>query len=137
MKVTPRTRRGKVQVFADDTGVVSHVGSALLGELADRFGRTQELSAAMAPTRTRPSGNDPGWVIRDLALILAGGGDCLADLGALRDQVGLFGAVASDATAYRVIDSIDDERLGAIRAARAKARRRAWAAGPRREAIVL
>jgi hypothetical protein len=137
VKVTRSKRKRTLQVVADDTGVVSHAGSALLGELADRLGLTEGLGAAMAPTRRRPSAHDPGRVIRDLALMLADGGDCLADLGALRDQVDLFGQVASDATAFRVIDAIDDERLVAIRSARATARARAWAAGARPEQIVL
>ena len=42
--------------------------------------------------------------------------------GALRDQADLLRRVASDATAWRVIDAIDQERLEAIRAARARAR---------------
>jgi len=132
-----RTCTKKVQVVADATGVVSHAGSVLLSELADRLGLTAELSAAMASSRQRPSAHDPGRVVRDLAVMLAGGGDCLADLGALRDQVDLFGTVASDSTAFRVIDAIDDERLGAIRVARARARERAWAAGARPGEIVL
>jgi hypothetical protein len=47
-------------VVADDTGVASHVGSALLAELADRIGLTVELSRAMAPIRVRRAGHDPG-----------------------------------------------------------------------------
>ncbi len=137
MKVMRRTCKNTLQVLVDDTPVVSHVGSALLVELADRLGLTEGLSAAMAPTRRRPSAHDPGRVVRDLAVMLADGGDCLADLGALRDQVDLHGAVASDSTAFRVIDSIDGERLGALRAARAAARQRAWAAGARPKKIVL
>ncbi len=137
MKVMRRTCKNTLQVLVDDTPVVSHVGSALLVDLADRLGLTAGLSAAMAPTRKRPSAHDPGRVVRDLAVMLADGGDCLADLGALRDQVDLHGAVASDSTAFRVIDSIDGERLGALRAARAAARQRAWAAGARPKKIVL
>ena len=137
MKVMRRTCKRKVQVVADTTGVVSHAGSALLRELADTLGLSAGLSEAMAPTHQRPSAHDPGRVVRDLAVMLADGGDCLADLGALRDQVDLFGAVASDSTAFRVIDSIDDERLEAIRVARARARERAWAAGARPGEIVL
>jgi hypothetical protein len=38
--------------------------------------------------------------------MLAEGGDCLADLGAVRDQQALLGAVASDLTAFGVIDQI-------------------------------
>lgn len=137
MKVMRRTCTRKVQVRADATGVVSHAGSVLLSELANTLGLSAGLSEAMAPTRMRPSAHDPGRVVRDLAVMLAGGGDCLADLGALRDQVDLHGAVASDSTAFRVIDSIDAERLVAIRAARASARERAWAAGARPSEIVL
>ena len=73
--------------------------------------------------------HDPGRVLLDVALTLADGGDCLSDLSVLRDQPGLFGAVASTPTASRVVDSVDADRLGAIRAARAAARERAWAAG--------
>lgn len=137
MKVMRRTCPKKVQVVADATGVVSHAGSALLAELADRLELTDGLSVAMAPTRERRRAHDPGRVVRDLAVMLAGGGDCLSDLGALRDQADLFGVVASDATAWRVIDAIDSERLEAIRQARAGARRRAWAAGAQPAEIVL
>ena len=38
--------------------------------------------------------------------MLADGGDCLSDLRAVREQEPLFGPVASDATAFRVIDGI-------------------------------
>lgn len=137
MQVMRSGRKRTLQVRADDTAVVSHAGSALVGELAERLGLTAGLSAAMASTRQRRSAHDPGRVLRDLAVMLADGGDCLADLGAIRDQPDLFGAVASDATAWRVIDTIDQERLGAIRAARAQARERAWAAGARPAEIVL
>jgi len=53
----------------------------------------------MAPTRARRSPHDPGVVLRDLAVMLAGGGDCLADLGAQRDQLDLFGAASLAARA--------------------------------------
>ena len=49
-----------------------------------------------------------------MAVMLADGGDCLADLGGLRDQRELFGRVASDATAWRVIDKVDAEHLEEI-----------------------
>ncbi len=67
-------------------------------------------------------------MIRDLAVMLADGGDCLADLRALGDQQTLFGAVASNSTAFRVIDRIasDPGGLERLRAAHARARARAW-----------
>jgi Transposase DDE domain group 1 len=77
-------------------------------------------------------------VARDLCVMLADGGDCLADLGALRAQEDLFGRVASNATAFRVIDSLASEgMLGRLRAARARARERAWELGAKPERIVL
>ena len=90
--VKAQTSFDKLVVTADGDGVVSHAGSALLIGLADRVGLTAALSAAMAPTRERVSAHDPGAVLRDLAVMLADGGDCLSDLGALRDQPGVFGA---------------------------------------------
>jgi len=121
----------KLVVKADGTGQVSHAGSALVAGVADRVGLTRALSAAMAPTRQRRSAHDPGVVLRDLAVMLADGGECLADPGALRDQLDLCGNVASDATAFRVIDSIDEACLARLRGAVALARARAWALGAR------
>src|ERR1039457_6180311 len=123
----------KLSVTADRTGRVGHAGSALLAGVADRVGLTRALSAAMTPTRERRSAHDPGVVLRDLVVMLADGGECLADLGAQRDQPDLYGNVASDSTAFRVIDSIDEECLGRLRSAVAVARSRAWKLGARRE----
>lgn len=132
-----QTTRQTVEVTADAEGIVSHAGARLLAELADRSGLTMGLSKAMAPTRERRSAHDPGVVLRDLIVSIADGGDCVTDLGVLRDQGVLFGAVASERTAHRVIKSIDAERLEAIRGARAKARGWAWEAGARPELLLL
>ncbi len=67
--------------------------------------------------------------MRDLVVMLADGGGCLADLGVLRDQLDLFGGVASDSTAFRVIDSVEEEGLDRLRGAVAVARARAWELG--------
>lgn len=136
-KVETQTTSQTVEVRADGEGLVSHAGAFLLVELADRLGLTAALSEALAPTRERRSAHDPGVVVRDLAVSVADGGDCLSDLGVLRGQEGLFGPVASESTAHRVIKSIDAVVLEAIRAARAKALKRAWDAGARPETITL
>ena len=132
-----QTTSQTVEVRADGEGLVSHAGAYLLVELADRLGLTAALSEAMAPTRERRSAHDPGVVVRDLAVAVADGGDCLSDLGVLRGQEALFGQVASESTAHRAIKSIDAVALEAIRAARAKALKRAWDAGARPETITL
>ena len=132
-----QTTSQTVEVRADGDGLVSHAGAFLLVELSDRLGLTAGLSGAMAPTRERRSAHDPGVVLRDLAVSVADGGDCLSDLGVLRGQEELFGPVASETTAHRVIKSIDAVVLEATRAARAKALERAWEAGARPQTITL
>ncbi|MCA1678470.1 MAG: IS1380 family transposase [Actinobacteria bacterium] len=128
----------KVEVSADGNGLASHAGSGLLVAVADKLGLTGALSEELAQTRERRSAHDPGEVVRDLCVMVADGGDCLSDLGALRDQEDLFGRVASDATAFRVIDSLSkDGMLECLRAARARARWRAWELGAKPERVVL
>lgn len=129
--VKSNTRRPRLVVSADGTGVAAHAGSRLLADMAGALGLTAGLSGAMAPTRQRRSDHDPGRVLVDLAVMVADGGTCLADLKVLRDQPDLFGSVASDPTAWRVLDSVDADALASIAAARAAARQQAWAAGAR------
>jgi len=107
---------------------VSHAGSALLAQIADKSGLTQALSLRLAGLKQRRSGHDPGRVVGDLAVMLADGGDCLADMGAVRDQDALFGPVASDSTAFRVIDQIASTPglLDGLAAAHARAREQVW-----------
>jgi len=113
--------------------LTSRAGTALLSRLSDKLGLTEGLIAALR-CHSRKVRHEPGGVVRDLAVMLADGGDALTDLGALRDQEVLFGPVASDATAYRCLERLDAAALSRIRAARAAARRRAWelAGAPRR-----
>jgi hypothetical protein len=135
VKLDPQPRT--VEVAADAEGLVSHAGAALLCELADRSGLTAALSEAMAPTRERASAHDPGRVLRDLAVAIADGGDCVADLEALRGQESLLGSVASETTAHRAGKSIDSTLLAELRRARARARERAWRAGMRPKRLTL
>ena len=113
-----------VQIVADADRLTSRAGTALLVGLADRVGLTGALSEAMGGVRRRRSRHDPGRTLRDLAVMLADGGDCLADLSALRDQPTLFGDVSSDATAWRALAALEPARLAAVPQARAQARRR-------------
>jgi hypothetical protein len=135
--VKTQTTRQTVEVRADGEGLVSHAGAFLLVELSDRLGLTAVLAEAMTPTRERRSAHDPGVVLRDLAVAIADGGDHVSDLGVLRGQQALFGAVASETTAHRVLKSVDADLLEAIRVARAKALRRAWDTGARPKELIL
>jgi hypothetical protein len=136
-KVKTQTTTQTVEVKADGEGLISHAGAYLLVELANRLGLTAALSAAMASTRERRSAHDPGVVLRDLAIAIADGGDHLSDLGVLRGQEALFGAVASETTAHRVLKSIDAGLLEGVRKARAAALRSAWDAGARPRELIL
>ncbi len=128
MKVMRDGRPVTVDVTSDGAGLVSHAGSALLAQVADKVGLTRVLSLRLAGLKQRRRGHDPGRVIRDLAVMLADGGECVSDLGAVRDQQPLFGQVASDSTAFRVVDRVASEPglLDALRAAHGRARERFW-----------
>jgi Transposase DDE domain group 1 len=128
LRVIRDGRSVTVEVTSDGAGLVSHAGSALLAQTAETLGLTRALSLSLASLKQRRRGHDPGRVIRDLAVMLADGGECVSDLGTVRDQEGLFGGVASDSTAFRVIDRVASEPalLDALRAAHARARERFW-----------
>jgi len=97
--------------------------------LADKSGLTEGWTAALLGTYQGIPVHRPGRVLTDLAVTPAEGGDCLADVAALRDQAALFGPVASHPTAYRVQDRVATGRLATLWTARADARARVWAAG--------
>ncbi|MFF3459013.1 IS1380 family transposase [Streptomyces sp. NPDC002730] len=118
--------RPKVHVSADGSGVVGHAGARLLADLADATGLTAAYSAALRSLRPRGTGHDPGRVVTDLAVMLAGGGEAIADLAVLRDQAGVFGPVASTPTAWRLLADTDEAALASLRAARGSAREVAW-----------
>lgn len=139
MRVKRSHRSFRVDVSPDGEGLVSNSGSMLLAEVAGRTGLTAALSAGLADMRERRSAHDPGRVVRDLAVMLAAGGDALTDLGGLRGQESLFGRVASDSTAYRTVEklSLDPEFLGAIQDARKVARNRVWEFTGRPEKVTI
>lgn len=109
---------------------MSRAGAALLRELTEDTGLAAGWTSALLDTyKAAPAAHLPGRVLADLAVVIADGGDALAHLATLRDQDKLFGTVASDATAWRCVERVDEEHLDRLRAVRAKARERAWAAG--------
>ena len=125
MQVMRNGRPVTVEVTSDGAGLVSHAGTALLGQVADKLGLTNALSLRLAGIKQRRRGHDPGRVIRAW---LSDGGECVADLAAQRDQDALFGPVASGSTAFRMIDRVASTPglLDAVRSAHARARARFW-----------
>ena len=116
-------------VSADGVGVVAHAGSVGLRLLADRTGLTTELSAAMARRSFTPL-HDRGRVLVDVAVMLADGGEAIADIDVLRHQSGVLGPVASPPTVWRSLDEVTPARLKKIATARARTRRHVWAQLP-------
>jgi hypothetical protein len=128
-----KKRSGSYPSLAVDgqgSSVVPNAGAVLLLRTAQTVGLTTALSDAVGPWRRPLARHDPGKVLLDLAVSLAVGGDCLADVAQLRAAPELFGAVASDPTVSRLIDRLAADApaaLAAIASARAAARARAWA----------
>lgn len=54
-------------VTTGGTGVVSHVGTRLLADVAEVSGLTGAFGDVLAATRARRAGHDPGRVLSDLA----------------------------------------------------------------------
>jgi hypothetical protein len=109
--------------------VVSQAGGLVLTETIRAVGLDQELSKTLAPWRLPLAIHCPGKVIADLAVTLALGGDCLADIALVRAEPGVYGLVASDPTVSRTIARLAHDApaaLAAIAAARASARATAW-----------
>lgn len=118
----------RVQVDTSASGAVGQAGGVLLTETVAATGLDRALSAALAPWRRPLAVHDPGKVVLDLALTLALGGDCLADIALLRAEPGLYGPVASDPTVSRTIDALAADAPAALKgidAARAAVRARA------------
>src|SRR3954470_1482965 len=136
----------RVQVGTTDAAVVSQAGGVLLVRAAQALGLDVAVNAALAPWQKPLAVPRPGKVALDLAMALALGGDCLADVAVLRAEPGVFGRVASDATVCRAIAALAANPAKALRAlknGRAAGRARAWklagenAPGGRGEVVVV
>jgi hypothetical protein len=99
--------------------MVSHAAGSLLVATARGAGLSRELSARLGPWRRPWAIHDPGKIVLDLAVAVALGGDCAADVAVVRAQPGVFGLVASDPTVSRLVATL------------AGMSRRRWARSPR------
>jgi Transposase DDE domain group 1 len=118
-----------LSVIVGGESLVSHAGGALLVATARAAGLSRELSVRLGPWRGPWAVHDPGKIVLDLAVAVALGGDCAADVAVVRAQPGVFGLVASDPTVSRLVATLAgdvDAALGAIASARAVARGRVW-----------
>jgi DDE family transposase len=128
-----KKRSGPYPALAVDgqgSSVVPNAGAVLLLRTAQTVGLVSALSDALGPWRRPTARHDPGKVLLDLAVSLAVGGDCLADVAQLRGAPEVFGLVASDPTVSRLVDALAADApaaLAAIAAARAMTRAQVWA----------
>jgi hypothetical protein len=119
----------RVRAEGGGRGVVSQAGGVLLVETVRKSGLDTAIAQALAPWRRARAVHDPGKILLDVALAVAFGGDCLADVGMLRAEPAVFGTVASDPTVSRLIDTLaagGKRTLAALRTARAEVRDRVW-----------
>jgi len=119
----------RVQIDTAASKVVSQAGAVSLVETVRSSGLDRGLSQALSRWRKPLARHDPGKVVTDLAIALAVGGDCLADVAVLRAGPAVFGPVASDPTVSRLVDALAadaDHALAAIDSVRAAARARVW-----------
>ena len=114
---------------ADGTGVVAHAGNLATRLLADRVGLTGALSTATARRGFTPT-HDRGRVLLDVAVLIAGGGEAIADIHVLRHQSQVLGSVASAPTVWRALDEVTPAVVKRIDKARAKVRAHVWSQLP-------
>ena len=74
----------RVRTDAAGAGVVSQAGAVLLLDTIRAAGLDGALSRALDPWRRPTAVHDPAKVLLDVAVSLAVGGDCLADIAVLR-----------------------------------------------------
>jgi len=104
---------------------VAHAGSVGLRLVADRTGLTNQLSKALTRRSFVPV-HDRGRVLVDVAVMIADGGEAIADIEVLRHQAPVLGSVASQATVWRALDEISPGQVKKIAVARARTRRHVW-----------
>ena len=103
------------------------MGLHVLGSFADRIGLGEELSAAVAWNGSGVPGHDRGKVLTHAMLMLAGGGECCADIEFLGSQERLFAAVCSYSTLYGTFtETLDAATVARTRQAVAGIRSRVW-----------
>ena len=123
-------RRLKTVVSADGLGIGSGAGAPLLTEAVRVTGLGAGLSTGLARWRRPRAVHDPGKVIADLAVAVALGGDCLADIAVVRAEPGLFGPVASDPVVSGLVARLAGMPL--LRCGRSARRGRRPGSGPGR-----
>src|SRR5674476_222744 len=80
----------RLNVDTTTSGAVAQAGGVLLTETVAATGIGRELSTELARWFKPLAIHDPAKVLTDLAVTLALGGDCLADIALLRGEPGVY-----------------------------------------------
>ena len=116
-----------VVVEGGGSQVVGHVGLHALGRFADRMGVGEALRGAVGWKGPGVPVHDRGRVLTQAMLMLAGGGECCADIEFLGSQDRLFGEVCSDTTLYRTFtQNLDASAVERARVAMSTIRAGVW-----------
>jgi hypothetical protein len=131
-----------LRVIAGGESLISSAGAVVLAQTAQATALDRLLCKGLARWRLPLAVHDPGKIVLDLAVAVALGGDCAADIAVVRAQPGVFGLVASDPTVSRLIDRLaqdGQQAVAALRAVRAIARATVWktAGSPRQDGLVV
>lgn len=105
----------RVRIEGGGRTVVSQAGGVLLVETFRKAGLEAVIAAALTPWRKPHAVHDPGKILMDVALAVALGRDCLADVAMLRAEPAVFGPVASAPTVSRLIDTLAASGKNALR----------------------
>ncbi len=104
-----RTTAGMYPLVGVECGrgdALADAGGVLLTDTVRACGLDVLLWRALAPWSRPLARHDPAKVVLDLALSLAVGGECLADVSLLRAEPQVFGPVASAPTRCRVLAAL-------------------------------
>lgn len=96
----------RIRIEGGGRAMVSQAGGVLLVETVRKASLDTSISAALTPWRKARAMHNPGKILLDVALAVALGGDCLADVAMLRAEPTVFGPVASDPAVSRLIDTL-------------------------------
>jgi Transposase DDE domain group 1 len=105
----------RVRIEGGGRAVVSQAGDVRLVETVRKAGLDTAASAALTPWRRARAVHNPGKILLDVALAVARGGDCPADVAMLRAEPAVFGPVASYPTLSRLIDTLASSEEKALR----------------------
>lgn len=114
----PNRLRPWLSVITGSESLISTAGAALLTQTAQVSGLDRAMTTGLRRWRPARAIHDAAKIVTDLAITVALGGDCAADIAVLCAQPCVFGPVASDPTVSRAIDRLataGPDALAAIR----------------------